>query len=636
MSRIGRKPNGARPTVAVLYGGISAEREVSLSSGRQVVAALRDAGYEVRPIEVTDDLPALVAALTPRPDAVFNALHGRFGEDGAIQGVLDWLAIPYTHSGVRASALAMDKEAAKAVFAAAGLPVAPGRVIEIADLVAADPLPRPYVIKPLNEGSSVGVHIVREGDNRRADIARAWSYGPTAMAEEYIPGRELTVAVMEDRALAVTEIVASHTFYDYEFEIRRWRLLSCGSRRDRPGRVPAGARPRAGGAPRARLPRRDARRFPLRRHPGRAGAARAAGSEHPARPDADLAAAGAGGASGHEFLRAVRLDGGARRMSRVSPTGRNGARKAPRNSVKDRPSRWRMWSRRARRMVRPAAWCGAALLVVGFGFALVHAAAPGGTLSTMRERLGNATGVAGLRVRNIVIEGRANTPEPLLRAAIGASRGDAILGFSVEQARARIEQLTWVERATVERRLPDTLVIQLDERRPFAIWQNQGKFVLIDRAGQIVANQDVAQFRSLPLVVGLGAPAAAAPLLDTLTARPGIGARVSAAVRVAERRWNLHLKSGTDVLLPEGAEQAALERLEKLQNEQALLDRPLAVIDMRLADKLVVRPMAADGRSDADAAPLPTRDGTVSRPDPAHADPIRADPGRATGPKRPT
>ena len=203
-------------SVAVLYGGISAEREVSLSSGRQVIAALQQAGYEVRPIDVTDDLPALIAALSPKPDAVFNALHGRFGEDGAIQGVLDWLAIPYTHSGVRASALAMDKAAAKAIFAAAGLPVAPGRIIDISDLAAADPLARPYVIKPLNEGSSVGVHIVRDGDNRRAEIAAGWTHGPTAMVEEYIPGRELTVAVMEDHALAVTEIIARQAFYDYE------------------------------------------------------------------------------------------------------------------------------------------------------------------------------------------------------------------------------------------------------------------------------------------------------------------------------------------------------------------------------------------------------------------------------------
>ncbi len=203
--------------VAVLYGGISAEREVSLRSGRLVIEALREAGFAVTPILVGEDLQAVLTALDPRPDAVFNALHGRFGEDGAIQGVLDWLGIPYTHSGVRASALAMDKEAAKAVFAAAGLPVAPGRMVDVAALEYADPLPLPYVIKPVNEGSSVGVEILREGDNRRADIARSWRFGPTAMVEEYIPGRELTVAVMGDRALAVTEIHAdAGDFYDYE------------------------------------------------------------------------------------------------------------------------------------------------------------------------------------------------------------------------------------------------------------------------------------------------------------------------------------------------------------------------------------------------------------------------------------
>jgi D-alanine-D-alanine ligase len=206
--------------VAVLYGGPSAEREVSLSSGRQVIAALREAGYAVTPIEVGSDLRVVLAALDPAPDVVFNALHGRFGEDGAIQGVLDWLGIPYTHSGVRASALAMDKGAAKAVFAAAGLPVARGRVIDVATLEHADPLPLPYVIKPVNEGSSVGVEIIRAGSNRRAQIAAGWHFGPTALVEEYIPGRELTVGVMGDRALAVTDITPTaaspNAFYDYE------------------------------------------------------------------------------------------------------------------------------------------------------------------------------------------------------------------------------------------------------------------------------------------------------------------------------------------------------------------------------------------------------------------------------------
>jgi D-alanine-D-alanine ligase len=226
--------------VAVLYGGISAEREVSLSSGEQVIVALRQAGFDVLPIDVGADLGAVIAALTPKPDAVFNALHGRFGEDGPIQGVLDWMGIPYTHSGVRASALAMDKIAAKAVFAAAGLPVAAGRLVEMPELEAADPMARPYVVKPANEGSSVGVHIVRQGDNRRVEIARGWSYGNTALVEEYIAGRELTVGVMGERALAVTEIVASHSFYDYES-----KYADGGSRHVIPARIDAATYDRA-------------------------------------------------------------------------------------------------------------------------------------------------------------------------------------------------------------------------------------------------------------------------------------------------------------------------------------------------------------------------------------------------------
>jgi D-alanine-D-alanine ligase len=200
--------------VAVLHGGMSAEREVSLRTGQQVIEALRTAGFEVQSIEVTDDLAALIAALDPKPDVVFNALHGRFGEDGTVQGVLDYLGIPYTHSGVRASALAIDKAAAKAVFSHAGLPVAPHRIIDIAELADHDPLPLPYVVKPVNEGSSVGVSIVRPGTNRSAQIIAEWHFGP-AMVEQYIPGRELTVCVLEDRALVVTEILTGEDFYDY-------------------------------------------------------------------------------------------------------------------------------------------------------------------------------------------------------------------------------------------------------------------------------------------------------------------------------------------------------------------------------------------------------------------------------------
>jgi cell division protein FtsQ len=264
--------------------------------------------------------------------------------------------------------------------------------------------------------------------------------------------------------------------------------------------------------------------------------------------------------------------------------------RGPRNSVKDRPGRWRLLLRRQKRLLRPAGWVGFGLGVILLGVIAVHSAAPGGTLATLRERFGGATAFAGLRITEVVIEGRANTPEPLLRAALGVSKGDPILGFSVEAARQRVETLSWVEHATVERRLPGTVVVFLQERRPFAIWQNQARFVLIDRNGQLVANQNVAEFRQLPLVVGPGAPAAAATLIDALTDRPDLQKRIVAVVRVGERRWNLRLNNGADVMLPEGHEVEALNRLMQLQQDHSLLDRPLAAIDMRLGDRLVLRP----------------------------------------------
>ena len=266
------------------------------------------------------------------------------------------------------------------------------------------------------------------------------------------------------------------------------------------------------------------------------------------------------------------------------------------NVVNNRPSRLRLLLRRGWRKLRPGGWVGLGLVLLLGGAVALHtlspSLSPGGSLNTVRERLGNATAALGLRVNDIVIEGRANTPEPLLRAALGISKGDPILGFSLDAARRNVEKLSWVDQATIERRLPDTVVVQLVERRPFAIWQNQGRFVLIDRDGQMVTNEDVAQFRQLPLVVGPGAPGAATPLIDALMAHPGLMARVVAAVRVGERRWNLQLHGGMSVKLPEGHEAEALDRLVALQQDHALLDRPLEVVDLRLPDRLVLRPRA--------------------------------------------
>ncbi|MFA5119609.1 D-alanine--D-alanine ligase [Zavarzinia sp.] len=204
-----------KPHVAVLMGGLSTEREVSLNSGAACAKALRNAGYTVTEVDVGRDVALRLAEV--KPDVAFNALHGRFGEDGCVQGVLELMQIPYTHSGVRASAVAMDKPAAKVVFAAAGIPVVDGVVSTAGEAAERHLMKPPYVVKPTNEGSSVGVHIVRPGDNHYPrGLTEYWVATKPVLLERFVPGRELTVAVMGDRALAVTEILPSTEFYDYE------------------------------------------------------------------------------------------------------------------------------------------------------------------------------------------------------------------------------------------------------------------------------------------------------------------------------------------------------------------------------------------------------------------------------------
>jgi len=202
--------------VAVLMGGWSAEREVSLVSGASVSKSLGEAGMRVTSIDVQRDMGTLMTRLYPRPDAVFNALHGRFGEDGCVQGLLDILDIPYTHSGLLASALAMDKPMAKRLFQGAEIPVAEHIIASREEIMAGDVMQRPYVVKPLNEGSSVGVHIMLEGNNEPLFDDTGWPFGDQVMVEKFIPGRELTVSVMGDKALAVTEITTGREFYDYD------------------------------------------------------------------------------------------------------------------------------------------------------------------------------------------------------------------------------------------------------------------------------------------------------------------------------------------------------------------------------------------------------------------------------------
>jgi D-alanine-D-alanine ligase len=202
--------------VAVLMGGLSSEREVSLVSGRECADALERLGAKVSRVDAGRDVAQVLTAL--KPDVCFNALHGEWGEDGAVQGVLETLAIPYTHCGVLASALAMDKAKAKAVLAAAGVTVPGGGLFNRFDVAAGHVLPPPYVVKPNAEGSSVGVFIVHDGANRPPQevVAPSWTFGEEVMVEPYVRGMELAVGVMDGKAMTVTEIVSRTAFYDYE------------------------------------------------------------------------------------------------------------------------------------------------------------------------------------------------------------------------------------------------------------------------------------------------------------------------------------------------------------------------------------------------------------------------------------
>jgi D-alanine-D-alanine ligase len=203
--------------VAVLMGGWSAEREVSLNSGRACCKALAEQGYKVTPIDVALDIAMVLPEV--RPDVVLNALHGRYGEDGTIQGMLEILRLPYTHSGVLASALAMHKHRAKVVLKEAGVPVPEGLMVHRTKAAERHLVPPPYVIKPVSEGSSVGVIIVREDRSHPPQelLREDWAFGDEVLVEKYIPGRELTCAVMGDQALGVIDIQpASGAFYDYE------------------------------------------------------------------------------------------------------------------------------------------------------------------------------------------------------------------------------------------------------------------------------------------------------------------------------------------------------------------------------------------------------------------------------------
>ena len=293
--------------VAVLMGGWSAEREVSLRSGKACADALERIGYRVSRVDVDREIAATLRAL--KPDVAFNVLHGRPGEDGTLQGMLEILGIPYSHSGVLASALAMQKDIAKTVLAAARVPVPGGIVVTRAEAAKRHLLPLPYVVKPVAEGSSVGVFLVREDHKHPPqELTRPdWAFGERVLVEPYVPGKELTCAVMGNKALGVIEIVPAVKFYDYEA-----KYAPGGSKHLLPAPIAAaiyGEVQRLALAAHRALGCRGVTRADFRYDDSRSGAEdRLPGGEHPAGHDRNLAGTGDGAARRHYVRRAGALD----------------------------------------------------------------------------------------------------------------------------------------------------------------------------------------------------------------------------------------------------------------------------------------------------------------------------------------
>lgn len=272
------------------------------------------------------------------------------------------------------------------------------------------------------------------------------------------------------------------------------------------------------------------------------------------------------------------------RSEAKKPPARPRASAAPK-----RPSPTGIFLRQHRGLLRGAAIGLVVLGVIGAGAAGVAALDPVSRARDAVALLASMGRGPGLAVREIRIEGREFTPREALLSAIGIMPGEPILDFDPQAAKSRLEEIAWVADAHVERRLDGIILVRIQERRAFAVWQRDGRFSVIDREGRVMATERLEAFGPLPLVVGAGAEREAANMIDLLRSAPEIADRVQALVRVSERRWNLRLHNGADVMLPEGHEEAAVVRLAELQARERLLDRPLAAVDMRLPDRLVVR-----------------------------------------------
>ncbi len=547
------------PTVAVLMGGPSAEREVSLSSGRACADALRDYGYD-RVIEV-DAGPDLCAVLTDlKPDAVLNCLHGRWGEDGCVQGLLEWMRIPYSHSGVLASAVAMDKQRTKDIFRAAHLPVVESLIVPAEQVRGGHVMSAPYVVKPNNEGSSVGVYLVREADDGPPQLDK--DMPEMVMVEAYAPGRELTTSVVGDRALTVTDIITTG-WYDYDAKYKPG-----GSTHVVPAQIPAEIFDlcmdyalRAHHALGCRGVSRTDFRWDEAR--GAAGLVLLETNTQPGMTATSLTP-GAGGGHRHGLSRLVSLDGGGCLMRALR-------RKAPDAGRTDpAPSRW-AW-RMQRLMLTPGirlalrAGVPFCITLLAGTWYLADEGRRGAIEQAVAETRAGIEQRPEFMVNLMAVDGAKDELALYVREILPLDFPISSFDLDLDAMRATVTQISAVKSASVRIRPGGVLQIDIVERQAVALWRNEDGIALVDESGIYVAAATSRYARpDLPLIAGQGANAHVREALELIEAAAPLGPRLRGLVRMGERRWDVVLDRDQRILLPAEQPLRALERVIALE-----------------------------------------------------------------------
>ena len=491
--------------VAVLMGGLSSERAVSLVSGESCAGALERLGAQVSRVDAGRDLAAVLTAL--KPDVVFNALHGEWGEDGCVQGVLETLAIPYTHSGVLSSALAMDKAKSKAVLAAAGVTVPGGGLFKRFEAAAEHVMPPPYVVKPNAEGSSVGVFIVLDGANRPPQeiVAPEWTYGEEVMIEPYVRGKELAVAVMDGKALTVTDIVPKSGFYDYEA-----KYGDGGSEHILPAQIPLKTLEKAmelAERAHAALGCRGVTRSDLRYDDINDILVLLEVNTQPGMTPTSLvpeqAALKCVDFDSRRTLMPAALRGGSRVSAK--PRARKPAGSKSRSQAKA-PAGYapaKLGAARGVGLSPQHALMGATGVLA---FALIATLVTGDRPHKLSQSISSGVGGQfahlGFRLKAVHVQGASAMATADILAAAGVYKDQPLLGLDLEVLRQRIEAVGWVKEARIVRLLPDTLVLAVVERKQLAVWQHGGQSHVIDDHGRIIPEARSDKFPTLPLIVG--------------------------------------------------------------------------------------------------------------------------------------